>query len=278
MKDAYYFSHDSNARHDPKILEMLSVYGMQGYGWYWALVETLREQADYRLNISGKYSCNAMAMQMYCDHATAKKFIDDCINEFHLFESDGEYFWSKSLSQRMQYLDEKRYKARMAANKRWKNRPDIAADNADAMQTQCGSNASKVNESKVNESKVNESKIEEETVSDKPDTNNHTESKNPAVDTKSNSPPYDEIVKLYNKICENLPKVKVLSDGRRYQIRLRWNKYGKQYGIKFFEELFERSNDSAFLSGSNGKWQGCNFDWLLKEANMIKVMEGNYDD
>ena len=273
MKDAYYFPHDSNARHDPKILEMLSVYGMQGYGWFWTLVEMLREQEDYRLNISGKYSCNAMAMQLYTDNDTAKKFIDDCINEFHLFESDAKCFWSNSLRQRMQHLDEKRQKARMAANIRWKNEPEKPTDDTDAVQTQSESNTRRVEESKSEESKT-----EEETVSDKLDTHTSSGPENPVVDKKSNSPPYDEIVKQYNKICENLPKVKVLSDGRRYQIRLRWNKYGKQYGIKFFTELFERSNDSAFLSGSNGKWQGCNFDWLLKEANMIKVMEGNYDN
>ena len=272
MKDAYYFSHDSNARHDPKILEMRAAYGAKGYGWYWMIIEILRDQEDYRIKVKSNVYAG-LALDLNADKEELKQFITDCINEFELLESDGNYVWSNSLKQRMEYLDRKREKARIAANKRWGNRHDITDDNVDAMQMQCDSNASKVKESKLNEIKV-----KEETVSDKPDTHNHTESKNPVVDTKSNSPPYDEIIKLYNKICESFPKVKVLSDGRRNQIRLRWSKYGKQYGIKFFEELFERSNDSAFLSGSNGKWQGCNFDWLVKEANMIKVMEGNYEN
>ena len=46
-KDAYYFPHDSNARHDPKIVAMTAVYGMAGYGYYWAIIEILREQKDY---------------------------------------------------------------------------------------------------------------------------------------------------------------------------------------------------------------------------------------
>lgn len=271
MKDAFFFPHTSGARYDPKIVQMLSIYGMTGYGWFWVLLELLREQDGYALDISGKYAINALAMQMYTDNETAKKFINDCINEFHLFESDGACFWSNSLRKRMEYLDEKRKKARDAANIRWKNESDDTTNDTDAMQTQCDCNAKKEEESKLK--KIKE---EEETVSDMPAT--HTNGKNDVPDTKSNAPPYDEIVRAYNNICQTLPKVKVLSDGRRNQIRLRWIKFGKKYGIAFFTELFERANDSSFLSGASGKWNGCNFDWLLKEANMIKVMEGNYDN
>lgn len=46
-KDAYYFSHDSNARHDPKIGAVRSNYGWAGYGLYWAVIEVLRDQPDY---------------------------------------------------------------------------------------------------------------------------------------------------------------------------------------------------------------------------------------
>ena len=137
MKDAYYFSHDSNARYDPKILEMISVYGMQGYGWYWVIIEMLREQEDYILKINGKYSHNAFAMQMQCDDINiVKKFIDDCINEFELFESENGYFWSESLKERMEFMDDKREKARDAANKRW-GEVKKKNVNANAMQTQC---------------------------------------------------------------------------------------------------------------------------------------------
>src|SRR5690625_502978 len=100
-KEAYYFSHDSNARQDPKILEMMSVYDTEGYGWYRILVEMMREQSDYTLNMQGKYTYNALAMQMHCTSDACKQFVDDCINEFGLFDSDGKYFWSNSLLRRM---------------------------------------------------------------------------------------------------------------------------------------------------------------------------------
>ncbi|NGP62735.1 DUF4373 domain-containing protein [Paenibacillus thiaminolyticus] len=96
MKEAYYFSHDSNARQDPKILAMRSVYSSEGYGWYWIIIEMLREQADYRIELT-KYVWNALAMQMQCDSTAAKNFVDDCINEFHLLHSDGQFFFGVSL-------------------------------------------------------------------------------------------------------------------------------------------------------------------------------------
>ena len=45
-----------------------------------------------------------------------------------------------------------------------------------------------------------------------------------------------------------------------------------------FNELFTRVQDSDFLSGKNGKWYGCNFDWILKPENLKKILSGAYDN
>jgi len=102
LKDAYYFSHDANARRDLRINELLIIYGYEGYGWYWALVEMMREQADYKLGINGKYSIQIYADELKTTPEKATKFIQDCINEFKLFVSDDEQFWSESL---LRYLN-----------------------------------------------------------------------------------------------------------------------------------------------------------------------------
>lgn len=149
MKDTYYFSHDSNASQDPKILAMRSVYGWEGYGWYWMFIEMLRDQEHYRLNIEGKYAFNAFALQMQCTEEKTQQFINDCINEFKLFESDGKYFWSNSLLRRMEKAEERSQKNKKAAEKRWNK-----ASNPNAMQTHSECNANKVNENKVNENKT----------------------------------------------------------------------------------------------------------------------------
>ncbi|BFH12311.1 DUF4373 domain-containing protein [Paenibacillus melissococcoides] len=165
MKEAYYFSHDSNARQDPKILAMRSVYSSEGYGWYWIIIEMLREQADYRIELT-KYVWNALAMQMQCDSTTAKNFVDECINEFHLLHSDGQFFWSESLIRRMGAKEEKSEKAKKAAQARWaktaSNQGPMQSQcerNADAMQVSEGSNA--IKERKEEERKVKKKKGEE---------------------------------------------------------------------------------------------------------------------
>ncbi|MFR4036304.1 MAG: Lin1244/Lin1753 domain-containing protein [Butyricimonas faecalis] len=47
-KDAYYFTHDSNAKDDPKCALLIDQLGMEGYGIYWMLIEVLRDQPDYK--------------------------------------------------------------------------------------------------------------------------------------------------------------------------------------------------------------------------------------
>jgi len=119
MKDAYYFSHDANARHDPKIIKMISVYGMEGYGWYWVIIEMLREQDNYKLSIYDQSDIDVIASQTYSDSERIKKYIGDCVKIFKLFKKSKKYLWSLSLSNRMKKMNEKREKGRKAANKRW---------------------------------------------------------------------------------------------------------------------------------------------------------------
>lgn len=155
-KEAYYFSHDSNARHDPKITAMRSVYGTEGYGWFWILIELMREANGYKLDMQGRYTFNAYAMQMHTDCTTAERFIHDCINEFELFQSDDCQFWSPSLLRRMEMREEISEKKRQAALKRWGNKKK----NADGMHMHSTSNADGMQgkESKLNKSKGKENK------------------------------------------------------------------------------------------------------------------------
>jgi hypothetical protein len=156
-KDAYYFSHDSNARYDPKILAMRAAYGMEGYGRYWCLIEILRDEDGYKLEKT-KHLYDALAMQMQCECNAAHDFVDACINEFGLLHEDDDFIWSDSLIKRMENKDKKSEKARKAARKRW-NKPSTDAGsmqphsecNADAMQMDSERNALK--ERKVKESK-----------------------------------------------------------------------------------------------------------------------------
>lgn len=183
MKDAYYFSHDVNAKSDPKIMAMRNVYGAEGYGWYWIIIEMLAEQNEYKL-CHKKWVYDALAMAMQCDAIATEKFITDCINDFELFDSDGEFFWSNSLIRRMEQKREKMAKrseaGKKGAQKRWKNSDSMANEwqthsNAIANACECIGTpiAFDSKESKVKESKVNNNNIYvpngTEEYSDKPD-------------------------------------------------------------------------------------------------------------
>ncbi len=121
-KDAYYFSHDSNARTDPKIMAMMKAYGIEGYGRFWIIVESLSEQSDYKMELC-EWSIDALAMAMLCETDSAKKFVNDCISRFSLLKSDGAFFWSESLCRRMKVKEESRLKrveaGRKGAETRW---------------------------------------------------------------------------------------------------------------------------------------------------------------
>ena len=159
-KDAYYFSHDSNARSDPKLMALINTYGMEGYGKWWVIVEMLREQCGYKLK-KCEWSTNALAMAMLCDTNSADKFINDCIHRFELLECDDDYFWSNSLLRRMEMREEQRQKrvdaGRKGAEKRWSDSKAIA------MPKQSHSNGIAMDSK---ERKVKESKKKEKTYSD----------------------------------------------------------------------------------------------------------------
>jgi len=121
---------------------------MEGYGRYWVIIEMLREEADHRLEISASYVRNALAVQMQCDVDAAHKFVQDCIGEFQLFETDGDYFWSNSLLRRMDLRKARSEQARQAAMARWEGKKK-SGKNADAMRLQCDRNAIKGKERKV---------------------------------------------------------------------------------------------------------------------------------
>lgn len=83
---------------------------------------------------------------------------------------------------------------------------------------------------------------------------------------------YDEIVTLFNNTCTSLSKIQRLTEKRKKAIKTRL----KTFTIDDYKKAFQMVEESDFLSGrSGGDWKA-SFDWLLNEANLIKVLEGNY--
>lgn len=85
---------------------------------------------------------------------------------------------------------------------------------------------------------------------------------------------YQQIADMYNEICISFPRLTKLSDSRKKAIRARLN----QYAIEDFKRLFELAEESSFLKGQNARNWSASFDWLIKDSNMAKVLDGNYMD
>lgn len=120
-----------------------------------------------------------------------------------------------------------------------------------------------IRQSKVKKSKVKESKVEKskEDMTDKPS-------------CPCNNNDYLSIFELFNRICISYPKITAYSENRKKAINARL----KHYTADDFIKLFEKAEASDFLKGKNNRNWAANFDWLIKEGNMAKVLDGNYDN
>ena len=91
---------------------------------------------------------------------------------------------------------------------------------------------------------------------------------------RENTINYQEIIDLYNATCVSFPHLTKLSDARKKAIRARL----KTYTIDEFKLMFEKAEASSFLKGKNNRNWSATFDWMIKDANMSKILDGNYDD
>lgn len=143
QKEAYYFSHDSNARNDEKLLAVRMKHGWEGYGIFWAIVEKLRESSDYVL--SKDYNLLAYDLRVPADK------IKSIVEDFRLFEltENGKGFYSERLHNSMQQKEEivqkRRESGRIGGLK--------SKSKASAKQVLSKTEARKGKESKVKENK-----------------------------------------------------------------------------------------------------------------------------
>ena len=140
-KDAYYFSHDSNARNDLKMIKLRRKLGLKGVGLFWCVIEILRETETYSISID---EIEDICFDLRCE-VEDFEILFDC----DLLKKNNDLFISESLCERMEKLDEIKEKRRIAGAKGGKRK-------ASAKQLQ--SNKSKVKQSKEENSKEDEIK------------------------------------------------------------------------------------------------------------------------
>ena len=178
MKDAYYFPHFCNARNDRKIKRIRKELGIEGYGIYFMILETLREQPGFKFPIED--------MDLLADEfGTSEQKLRTVVCNYKLFNVDEEenFFSLKFIEYLKPYLETKQRKKiggikgnlikygyttkeeldkltdaeiiELNENKELLASPSHTESVTDQLTSQKKVKESKVKESKVKESKVN---------------------------------------------------------------------------------------------------------------------------
>lgn len=94
-----YFSHDTDARNEDKMLGVRMELGAEGYGMYWMLLEKLAAEKTHILTLD----MAKLAWDLRCDTDKLSRLI----NNYGLFVLDEEnrQFWSEGLMARMEKAD-----------------------------------------------------------------------------------------------------------------------------------------------------------------------------
>jgi len=149
-KEAFYFPHFCNARHDRKIRRLRRELGVEGYGIYFMLLETLREQQDLM------YPMDDLDL-LSDEFGVSEAKIRTTICNYELFEVDVDqkFFSPKMLVYLEPYFkmkEQRKMAGKASAEKR--------------ISTTVQRPFNKGKESKVNEIKENENKVNEIVFSD----------------------------------------------------------------------------------------------------------------
>lgn len=85
---------------------------------------------------------------------------------------------------------------------------------------------------------------------------------------------YNALMNTFNKMFEGkLPKVSSMTDKRKKAVKARASEHGKVSIMTVFNNVVQ----SAFLLGRNDQNWRCDFDWIFKPTNFVKILEGNYN-
>jgi hypothetical protein len=131
-----FFSHDLHGRNDGKLQRVLMKHGLKGIGAFWCIIEMLYENEGVLM----RTECERIAFELRVDC----DFILSMIDDFDLFQNDGDVFYSNSVLNRLETINAKRDKAKKSAEIRW--------GYANALRTQSDGNAVKESKEKKSNS------------------------------------------------------------------------------------------------------------------------------
>lgn len=175
------------------------------------------------------------------------KEVSNILSDFFI-KSDAGYI-NKRCDKEISKYKEKADRAKNANSHRWKSETDLKSD--------ANSDADRI-----------------PTTNQEPGTNNQV-----TTSPDGEATPYRQIIELYQTILPACPKVAKLTDARKRHVRARW--MDDLSSLDKWRNYFTYVSESDFLTGRKDGRDGrppflADFDWLIKQANVVKVAEGKY--
>jgi hypothetical protein len=279
-KDSYYFSHDSNARNDLKIIRLRREMGQEGYGIFFILIEILREQHDYKLPV------NTIPDVAY-NEKIDEKLINAVLSDYGLFKNDGQCFFSERLLRSMDEYNSKKQKLSDAGKKGSQikyGQPTATLQPPDtnpiALKKRKENKENKEKEINNTLSEAAKKKIEIKTkyveliasLEDKDPVDWWNKLKEFIfIDKPEFADPYIQIWNLFSTKY-SLPTVSKTTSPRENKIKARLS----QSDFDFIK-ILEKIKVSTHLKGEGNAGWRVTFDWIIEnDKNYLKIIEGHY--
>ena len=197
------------------------------------------------------------ALCTYAATGTELDFSDDPLLQYAFVDFSGQI--DRDFDKYDDTVEKRKEAAKTAANARWKK-----TKKCDSCETH-NENAKRIQTHRIKCDSCQEEKEEEKEKEDK------EESKK---EEKTDLGFCERVKDEFNRICKTLPSVRSLSPSRQKSIyRAR-----ELLGDMSFNELFKKIQSSKFLTGDNENGWKASFDWIFDSNNLIKILEGNYDN
>lgn len=102
--DRYWFRHDCRASSEIPMQKLRLIYGWEGVGLFWGIIELLRDQDGYKWD---EKEVQLMAKMMDCELSKINTFIKDC-ERFEIFYIKNGYIFNAKLTENMKKWEVKK--------------------------------------------------------------------------------------------------------------------------------------------------------------------------
>ncbi len=283
-----WFKHDIHCLQDDKLFALVSRYGAEGYAVYFHTIEAMYANNGEPLT---DIAVRRIAFDLGTTFDKAVDILDYASSEScdHLLEQTEAGYISVRVMEECGRHSEKVEKMRRLGKSSAERRRNAALNGtlndtlngtSDGAPTKRSTDQTREDKNK-NISKYQDNipsgnlDIDKKSLFSLPDTSHSPSEEGEAEEERKDRVDYQKIMDLYNTLCPSLPRVKILSDARKKAIKARMN---SGYKVDDFRLMFQKAEASSFMKGANNRNWTADFDWMIKDANMAKVLDGKYNE